>query len=419
MTKNEANLISKQLIILENGLSESCSNYSPRILFDMTVVTYWHRMKFGTGIGRVSLELLQHLSELTVVIPIAAVGDSGKAIKRVDATTMEVTSETVELRAGDRYLMPELHLNYFPFTFLDTNFLRAQGVKCYAMLYDVLPLSMPMYFIEETANAFDDYLKEMLSGYDAVISISKATIDETIEYCKNKIKLSIENPVMLGYFHMGYSNFKKASERPTKIVKGLSNKNNHVFLMVGTLELRKRHEFVLEVFEEIWNDKERNLTLCIIGHVSESWKMKGLVNKLRNHPEKGKRLLFFENAPDSYLDFAYSNSSALIQASTGEGFGLPLVEAGQYGLPIICSDIPVFHEVTDGNALFFRLDDTKGLRSCIERIVNDGFFENVPNSSQIPMLTWEQSTEELYSLLSNNVQAWYAKINNDGSIIHL
>lgn len=39
------------------------------------------------------------------------------------------------------------------------------------------------------------------------------------------------------------------------------------------------------------------------------------------------------------------SSTCLIAASFGEGFGLPLIEAAQHGLPIMARDIAVFREV--------------------------------------------------------------------------
>lgn len=49
----------------------------------------------------------------------------------------------------------------------------------------------------------------------------------------------------------------------------------------------------------------------------------------------------------------YKGATALIFPSYYEGFGLPIIEAMQFGLPIICSDIPVFREI--GKTLFYIL----------------------------------------------------------------
>ena len=67
---------------------------------------------------------------------------------------------------------------------------------------------------------------------------------------------------------------------------------------------------------------------------------------------KGK-ILFTESLDDDELSILYHQALTLVHPSLYEGFNLPLVEGMSYGLPLIISDIPVHHEVTGDNALFF------------------------------------------------------------------
>ena len=46
-------------------------------------------------------------------------------------------------------------------------------------------------------------------------------------------------------------------------------------------------------------------------------------------------------------------SDFLVLPSYQEGFGMPCIEAFSVGLPVICSDIPVFREVTEDYGVFF------------------------------------------------------------------
>ncbi|WP_248446465.1 glycosyltransferase [Sinorhizobium meliloti] len=60
-----------------------------------------------------------------------------------------------------------------------------------------------------------------------------------------------------------------------------------------------------------------------------------------------------------------SACEAFIFPSFSEGFGIPIIEAALFGAPIICSDIPVFREVTNGLASFFNPSSADEL---VERI---------------------------------------------------
>jgi len=120
-----------------------------------------------------------------------------------------------------------------------------------------------------------------------------------------------------------------------------------------------------------------------------------LVERLRNHPEKNSRLFWFEGASDELLMRLYEQCSGLLVPSEGEGFGLPLIEAAQHGLPILCRDLPVFKEVAGPHASYFSgfeaVELADAIRDWLECRANDA----VPASAGMPRLTWEQATTKL------------------------
>lgn len=67
----------------------------------------------------------------------------------------------------------------------------------------------------------------------------------------------------------------------------------------------------------------------------------------------GGRVEFWHGVSDDEYAALLERASALVTASQDEGFGLPLVEAMRAGTPVVCSDLPVFREVTGGHAQFF------------------------------------------------------------------
>jgi glycosyltransferase involved in cell wall biosynthesis len=114
------------------------------------------------------------------------------------------------------------------------------------------------------------------------------------------------------------------------------------FLMVGTIEPRKGHNQILETFEILWKDG-LDLRLVFVG--KQGWMVDQLIKKIQTHSELNKKLYWFQEASDNLLSRMYSTCSCLIAASYAEGFGLPLVEAAQYKLPLLVRDIPVFLEI--------------------------------------------------------------------------
>lgn len=62
---------------------------------------------------------------------------------------------------------------------------------------------------------------------------------------------------------------------------------------------------------------------------------------------------FLGYVPDTELTDLLHDSTALIQPSLSEGFGLTGVEAMAAGVPVLASDIPIFREVYQDAALYF------------------------------------------------------------------
>jgi len=64
------------------------------------------------------------------------------------------------------------------------------------------------------------------------------------------------------------------------------------------------------------------------------------------------RVLFFHGLSDEVIKVLYADASALLFPSLMEGFGLPAIEALTMRCPVICSDIPIFHEILGVHATY-------------------------------------------------------------------
>jgi glycosyltransferase involved in cell wall biosynthesis len=140
----------------------------------------------------------------------------------------------------------------------------------------------------------------------------------------------------------------------------------------------------------------------------EGWMVEQLAARLKEHPEKGKRLFWLAGISDEMLLKLYAGASALLAPSEGEGFGLPLIEAAQHDIPIIARSIPVFREVAGEHAYYF-----DGLQADdLARAVTDWLAlwreGKAPTSSGMPWLTWDQSARQLTDAVVEG--RWYRSV---------
>lgn len=77
----------------------------------------------------------------------------------------------------------------------------------------------------------------------------------------------------------------------------------------------------------------------------------------------------FSNVGEDTLNLLYNAADALVFPSLREGFGYPMVEAFSVGLPVVCSDIEIFHEIGGNGAKFVKStpeDFAQGIKEALD-----------------------------------------------------
>jgi glycosyltransferase involved in cell wall biosynthesis len=274
--------------------------------------------------------------------------------------------------------------------------LQLRGVESYFVVYDLLPISHPHCFVQELVDDFQLWLATVARSSGAVCISNDVShkLDEWIASTGSYRYPHLTNT----FFHLGadFDTSKKMDQaKPAQadaVEAHINNPNQKVFLMVGTVEPRKGHKDVLDAFDRVWvsDNAENESVLVIVGKAG--WCNEDFIQRLQHHPQLGKRLFWLQGLSDGYLDYLYQNVNCLIAASEGEGFGLPLIEAAQYGLPIIARDIPVFREVAGEYANYFTsIDDLK------HSIIGELYTQK--DSSKITYLTWQESAKNLVEVI--------------------
>jgi glycosyltransferase involved in cell wall biosynthesis len=71
------------------------------------------------------------------------------------------------------------------------------------------------------------------------------------------------------------------------------------------------------------------------------------------------------------LSALYAGASAFCLTSRQEGFGMPLVEAMQRGLPVVASDLPAVREVTGDAGVLVPVGDVAGFAAAFTSVLED------------------------------------------------
>jgi glycosyltransferase involved in cell wall biosynthesis len=112
-------------------------------------------------------------------------------------------------------------------------------------------------------------------------------------------------------------------------------------LYVGLRIAHKNVEGVLRAFLLLLDDFPK-LKLVIAG---SRYSTPDVVDRWKGEPRLMGRLIEIHDPSDDDIAGLFGGAKAFVFPSFAEGFGLPPLEAMASGVPVVCSDIPVFREV--------------------------------------------------------------------------
>ncbi|WP_290869908.1 glycosyltransferase family 1 protein [Aquabacterium sp.] len=129
-------------------------------------------------------------------------------------------------------------------------------------------------------------------------------------------------------------------------------------LHVGGIAPHKNTRAVVSAYEKL----DLPNSLIVLGVPSDSSMAKELGGRKVKFPG-------WISAVD--LDALYSAASVLLFPSLKEGFGLPILEAFAYGVPVITSDLNPMKEVAGGGAILVNPIFVEDIASALSRVLSD------------------------------------------------
>jgi len=342
----------------------------------------------GSRFARRVLYVLSKLGSLAITLPL-------RVALRVARDRVPARLEAVDAQPGDQLLLLDSswHADLFPLV----ERLKVQGVGIISVIYDLIPISHPQFFEASLAGVYGRWFDWISRIADGFLCIS-ATVQEQMR-AEITARRGVEAAEQLWFehFHLGSElDLVDDAAEPDTALQQLFAGQAPVYLMVSTIEPRKNHAYALDAFERLWA-KGMDVRLCIIGRVG--WKCEALIERIQRHPELNRRLFMFNQVDDRGLEYAYQRARALLFSSFAEGFGLPLVEAMQRGLPAMASDIPVFREIGSEFMAYFDLAAPASLVALVERFERDGTFPAARPVAEWQWPGWREASQQMVDRL--------------------
>ena len=307
-----------------------------------------------------------------------------------------IKGKALNPKSGEIVFIPDVFWRHLPV--LDSaNKASLNGAIIIPLIHDIFPLLKPDYMTTLLVDQFSKALPRLLEVSSGILTTSKTMQCEIGKYLSvfgsEKTKTLPISFSYLGCNIKSRSNIFQSSCLDDVFFQGKTS--TPYYLLVGTIEPRKGHEVALRAFESLWKEGEK-IALVIVGRIG--WKCQSVLEAMRSSPYRNKFLFHYDDISDKNLDCLYRMAKGLVFPSFNEGFGLPLVEGMYYGIPVIASDLPVFHEIAKEFPYYFRTGDSVDLA----RVIKEHFYEILPHPkerSSPRWSTWDESTTNFLAKL--------------------
>lgn len=324
-----------------------------------------------TGIGQYTINLLQalakidHENEYFLLTPELVELNLPENFHQIRLPEKTYKSASLRKMNWEHVLVPQemekLGVDLVHFLY-PSNPNKKLPIPTIVTVHDVIPWVLPEYRKKLRSKLYHFQAKRALKKADHIITVSNFSKKEI----ENVLKIKEKN---ISVVHLA------TTFNPKKDIISNLKLRRDFFLYVGGYDKRKNVPMLIEAYQKFIANKH-NVDLILVGGKDNG--LEDLINEKYQEyvnekiPIKPKgEIVFTDTLSPNELKYLYKEARALVHPSLYEGFNLPLVEAMSVGLPIIASDIPVNHEVTDENALFMDSKSLDAIGVAMDRFLND------------------------------------------------
>ncbi len=351
------------------------------VLLDCTrmVARYWSGA-MPTGIDRVADAYLSHFRERAQAViqvrghaQVLSQTQSERLFALLDTPCDALRQRVAALARGFATLLeserrdatPATGALYLNVTHTDFDlgrhiaWVRSGNLRPVYLLHDLIPIEHPQFTTPHKVARHNGRVRRALEAANGIIANSRATATAITAFARAEGLAS--PPILnaaLGAPLLPIPPFSVAPRQPS-------------FVCVSTIELRKNHMLLLDVWQRLIDRLgENSPRLELIGR----WGVgsQSVRQRYRSDPQLRRFITVHEGCSDTEVVHHLRAARALLAPSRAEGFGLPVVEALTLGVPVIANNLPVFREVGGTVPTFLGPDEPDAWFRTIQDFLADG-----------------------------------------------
>jgi glycosyltransferase involved in cell wall biosynthesis len=245
--------------------------------------------------------------------------------------------------------------------------------KIILTIHDLAFIRFPQFNFDWFVKKYTNLVKRNANTAAAIIADSQSTKNDIVEFFAVK-----EEKVTVVHL-AGDEVFRKLNSNEIDYSVAAKYKITKKFILsVGTIEPRKNYVTLIKAFNRLKSENmaksdsnsigvSGDLQLVIVGRTG--WMSEPAIDAYNNSPFKDD-IILAGRLSDAELLQMYNMAELFVYPSVFEGFGLPVVEAMQCGLPVIASNSSSIPELVDDKRLLFDPTDDGDLLDKINFVLS-------------------------------------------------
>lgn len=257
--------------------------------------------------------------------------------------------------------------------------------------YDCIPVVSAELVPEIEREKFGTYL-EMVKYADVVAGISEAAAAEFTGFVSALGAQGLHGPEVVACGLPTTATVEQRASAPAR--PALPE-----VLCVGSLDPRKNQIALVEAAEHLWREGLRFRLRLVGSGGAQPTDLRALIERLL---AIGRPIEVGREISDAVLDRAYRTARVVAFPTLHEGFGLPVVEALSYGVPVVTSDFGSTREIAEGNgALLVDPEDVYALAAALRAVLTDDELHArlSEQARSRPARSWDDYAKELWQVL--------------------
>jgi glycosyltransferase involved in cell wall biosynthesis len=218
-------------------------------------------------------------------------------------------------------------------------------------VHDTIPLDFPHYQRPQSVERFRAFLRRAGAKADLLVFNSASAMSDANRYFSDWAMTP----------HCVVAHLGIAPVTPAALPEKTDPKPPY-FVTIGTIEPRKNHAFLLDIWDQLPDPKQQ---LFICGQ--RGWQNKNVFDRLDTLPPDSP-IIELPDLGDGALATLVGGSAGLLFPSFAEGYGLPPIEAAALGVPVVCNDLPVFRETIGDIPVYAAVSDRYSWITTINKL---------------------------------------------------